>query len=180
MRPSVAADTDGDFVVAWKSYRYHDLGFFYWSVDGRRYDASGRALGADFAVAPNLDITNPPRVGADAGGDFIVVWGGYSSWSIYGQHYDASGNAVGSEFPVNGYTSPYPSAPAVGVGADGHFVVAWESYTIDPPDYSIQARRYTTQAPLVPSLSPPGVIGLAALLLGIAAAGLRSRLGLRG
>jgi hypothetical protein len=62
-------------------------------------------------------------------------------------------------------------------------VVVWGSYGSSGDDYgsnSIQGRRYTFRAPQIPSLSPPGVIGLALLLLGIAAAALRSRLGLRG
>ena len=44
----------------------------------------------------------------------------------------------------------------------------------------VQGQRYTVHTPpLVPSLTPPAVIGLTLLLFGIAAAGLRGRFGPR-
>jgi hypothetical protein len=134
--PSVAIDDDGGFVVVWQSEGSAgtDTGWGN-SVQGRRYDAGGNALGLQFQV--NTYTTNfqyYPDVAVDADGDFVVVWqsqgsaGGDIDSSVQGQRYDSSGNAVGSEFQVNTYTTDSQGQPTVGVDADGDFVVVWEGY----------------------------------------------------
>ena len=179
--PSVAADADGNFVVVWERYV---MGYpsSSWAIRGQRYDASGNLVGLEFRVAASrYTYLESPSVAADARGDFIVVWGGRErgggySW-ISGKHYYANGNPADG-FGVDTDWAGVSSA-AVATNADGDFVVVWQgvgSSGTDTDSGSIQGRRFIFRAPLVPSLGPPGVIGLAVLLLGIAAAGLRARL----
>jgi hypothetical protein len=187
--PSVSADSDGDFVVVWHSYGSAGSDTSDYSVQGQRYDASGNAVGSEFQVnSYTTDRQYGPSVAVDADGDFVVVWTSYGSagsdtsgYSVQGQRYDASGNPVGSEFQINTYTTNGQADPSAAVNADGDFVVAWVSYGSagSDPDWSVQGQRYTVQATKVPSLGPTGVIGLAVLLFGAAAAGLRARLGPR-
>jgi hypothetical protein len=166
--PAVVVNADGDFVAVWETPE----------IQGQRYDASGNAVGSEFQVTSPVEYFEDegPSVAADANGEFVVVWQSrwrfsYYNW-ISGKHYDSNGNLVAPGF-LPSPSSYYCFSPAVAASGNEDSVVVWEG-----PE--IQAHRFTFHAPLVPSLSPPGVIGLAALLLGIAAVGLRSRLGLRG
>jgi hypothetical protein len=123
------------------------------SIQGRRYDASGNALGSDFQVNTyTFDEQRLPSVAVDANGDFVVVWWSFGSagsdtslYSVQGQRYDASGTALGSEFQVNTYTTGFQLFPSVGVDADGDFVVVWHSEGSagsDTEPWSIQGQRY--------------------------------------
>jgi hypothetical protein len=150
--PSVAADADGDFVVAW-----HGLGSggdTSSSIQGQRYNSAGSAVGSQFQV--NTYTTNTqefPSVASDADGDFVVVWassgssgGDTSGGSIQGQRYNSAGSAVGSQFQINTYTTDLQEFGAVAADADGDFVVVWSSYGSsggDPAD-SIQGQRYNS------------------------------------
>jgi len=58
------------------------------------------------------------------------------------QRYNAAGVAQGSEFRVNSYTTNLQTSPAIGVDADGDFVITWQSYVQDGSDYGIYAQRY--------------------------------------
>ena len=70
--PSVAADADGDFVVAWQSYGQDGADY---GVFARRFSSAGAALASEFQV--NTYTTSHqrnPSVAADADGDFVVAW----------------------------------------------------------------------------------------------------------
>jgi hypothetical protein len=175
---SAAAEADGDFVVVWDSYEPGS--FRDWDVQGQRYDASGNTVGSEFQLVIDEEgsFQGGPSVAADPNGGFVVAWhlswrgGGYPQ--IMGEHYDANGNVVDS-FQVNTYESGFSGSPAVAVDGNGDFVVVWSSDASagDDPHWSVQGRRYSVPTLQVPSLRPPGVAGLALLLFGIAAAGLR-------
>ena len=70
--PSVAADADGDFVVAWHSAGQDGSGL---GVFAQRYSAAGAELGGEFRV--NTFTTgnqSSPAVAMDADGDFLISW----------------------------------------------------------------------------------------------------------
>jgi len=69
--PSVAADSSGNFVVAWVSPPDgSNFGIF-----GQRYAASGVPLGAEFRVNTyTTSYQSGPSVAADSSGNFVVVW----------------------------------------------------------------------------------------------------------
>ena len=185
--PSVAVDADGNFAVVWESDGSSGNDSSSNSIQGQRYDSSGNPVGSEFQVNTYTTQSQEyPSVSADAGGGFVVVWQSEGSsgsdtdqTSVQSQRYDASGNPVGSEFQANTHTTSDQLGASVAAGADGDFIAVWQSdgsSGSDNDSNSIQAQRYTVQAPQLPSLSPPGVIGLALLLFGIAAAALRGRL----
>ena len=77
--PAVAADADGDFVIAWSSAGQDgDEGGIY----ARRFDHLGQPRGNEFPVntttAGNQDY---PAVAMDAAGNFVVAWEVYSGGS---------------------------------------------------------------------------------------------------
>jgi hypothetical protein len=105
-RPTVAADTAGNFVVIWHSFFQDGSND---GVFGRRFDAAGAPRGGEFRV--NTYTTNRQygaSVASDPHGNFVVVWASYGQdgdrLGIYGQRYgglvpaalavDASGNGV--------------------------------------------------------------------------------------
>jgi len=188
--PSVAVNADGNFVVVWSSYGSAGSDTDGFSAQGQRYDAGGNAVGTQFQI--NTYTTSDQgaySVAFGASGDFVVLLGSdgstgtdHSNDSIQSRRYDASGNPLSSEFQVNTYTTGRQLRASVAADAAGDFEVVWQSAGSagsDTDGWSIQGQRYTVPAARVPSLRLPGVAGLAVLLLGIAAAGLRGRLGFR-
>ena len=102
-----------------------------------------------------------PSVGLNANGDFVVVWESdgstgtdSDSGSIQGQRYASDGSAVGAEFQINTYTTDLQDRPSVALGADGDFVVVWDSNGsagTDSSASSIQGQRYASDgSPLGP------------------------------
>jgi hypothetical protein len=73
-RPSVTADTAGNFVVAWQSYGQD--GGSSAGVFGQRYASSGAPHGSEFRVNTfTTSYQNRPAAGAsDSMGNFVVVW----------------------------------------------------------------------------------------------------------
>jgi hypothetical protein len=105
--PSIAALSDGRFVVAWVSEQQRVLetpgntaglsGTASVDVYARIFSASGAAVGSEFLVSPNSNISSTPHVAAGMGGSFMVVWsekdrmGGTNGWDILGRTYSAAG-----------------------------------------------------------------------------------------
>ena len=142
--PVIAGDASGNFVVAWTDL---DQDGDSYGVVGRRFDASGAALGPEFRV--NTYTTSAqalPSVAADASGRFVVTWlsvgqdGSY--WGIFAQRYDATGAELGEEFRVNTYTLGFQDTPAVASDPDGDFVVVWSGQLRDGSSYAVLGQRY--------------------------------------
>jgi hypothetical protein len=79
--PSVRADADGDFVVAWASSGSFgsDTGYGS-SIQARRYASDGASLGGEFQVNTYTTDYQTRPVAASAGdGDFVVAWQSYGS-----------------------------------------------------------------------------------------------------
>ena len=122
--PSVAVDTDGDFVVAWDNGSNN-------GIFAQRFDQAGAMQGTQFSVnSIAISLMNYPRVAMSSAGDlFFVVWNGFDGGStgVKGQRFDSSGGKLGLEFLVNTYSTGSQSQGAVGMAGDGTFVVAWKS-----------------------------------------------------
>jgi hypothetical protein len=105
-----------------------------YGVFGRRFDASGGAIGGEFQVnVATTDQQQWPAVAASAAG-FLVTWGSFgqdgSSYGIFGRRFGSSGAPIGGEVLVNTRTINSQSRPRVAkVGS--RFVVTWESYAQD-------------------------------------------------
>jgi len=157
--PAVAVDADGDFVVVWVSFVSYSVE---WDIRGQRYGSNGLPAGGEFQVNTySTEYQFNPAVAMDADGDFVVVWQSRGSfydddwgYSIQGQRFDSDGNPAGNQFQVNSYTSGDQEHPAVGMSADGDFVVVWDSDRsggTDSADLSIQGRIFSSAgAPITP------------------------------
>ncbi|MBD2520023.1 putative Ig domain-containing protein [Nostoc sp. FACHB-973] len=144
--PTVAMDTDGDFVISWTSYGQDGSGY---GIYAQRYNSAGVAVGGEFKVntyTNNFQVN--PTVAMDADGDFVISWQSYgqdgSGYGIYAQRYNSAGVAVGGEFKVNTYTNSAQSKSTVAMDADGDFVISWQSIGQDGYGYGINAQRYNS------------------------------------
>ncbi|WP_175516956.1 cadherin repeat domain-containing protein [Planctomicrobium piriforme] len=147
--PSIAMDSDGDFVVAWEDGSFSGNG-----QDGsgrgvyaQRFDSSGAAQGGEFRV--NSYTTSDqtfPAVGMDSAGNFIVSWGSSgqdgSSGGVYAQRYDSAGLKVGVEFRVNAFTTGTQGASSVAMNGSGDFVISWVSADQDGDNFGIYAQVF--------------------------------------
>lgn len=129
--PSVSSDAAGNFVVAWQSY---DQDGDREGIFGRRFDATGSALGGEFQVNTTTTFIQwYPVVAGDPSGNFIVVWhdafgGACDDSCTMARRYDTAGMPQGGEFEVSDVGSrPFgdEAFPDIDVNASGDFVVAW-------------------------------------------------------
>ena len=140
--PAVAADGQGNFLVAWSSSAYFHIGRN--GIYARRYDAAGTALGDEFTVDTR---GRRPAIAASADGRFVVAW---ETGYVRARWWDSTASTLGPMFAVNTYTTGPERSPSVGVAGNGDFVVAWHAYGnsstgLPPPDGSeagVFARRF--------------------------------------
>jgi hypothetical protein len=121
--PAVAADADGNFVIAWMDNRVHS-----WDIYCQRFDASGRALGSNEPVNDdgNYDADQrSPAMAMNSRGDYVIAWMSFQGWDfgVRYQVFDSDGHRVGK------IRAPYRAIggdrPAVAMDESGRFVIAW-------------------------------------------------------
>ncbi len=146
LAPSVAMDSNGDFVVTWSS---KDQDGDNWGVYAKRFNANGVVQSGEFRV--NTSTTKEQTassVAMDADGNFVVTWSSKDqdgdNWGIYGKQYNADGLVQGGEFRVNTFTSKEQEFSSVAMDADGNFVVTWSSRDQDGDNWGVYAQRYDT------------------------------------
>ena len=148
--PGAVAASGAGFVVVWGSYEQDGSGY---GIFGRRYDAAGVPLGAEFQV--NVHTTGDqtrPVVALDAGGGFVVAWSyllDFLERDVIGRRYDAGGGPLGGEFVVNTYTTGLQSEAAIGMDAGGNFAVVWVAETSAEDNTGIRGQRYDANGMLV-------------------------------
>ena len=132
---SIATLSNGGFVVTWQSYGqvYRDM----YGVYAQRYDANGKASGAELEIARSATSNTKmqPSTAALSDGGFVVTWAYTHNSSIAAQRYDANGNAIGAKLQVN--TNNYSSTSTTAL-SDGGFVVTWNTND----QWDIYAQRY--------------------------------------
>ena len=146
---SVAALSDGSFVVTWSSSGQDGEGTDgdAYSVFGQRYAADGTALGGEFQVntwTPGQQYHS--SLTALKNGGFVVTWTSYNQEGddagIYGQRYAADGSKQGVEFRVNTTTSNDQLYASVAALAGGGFVVTWSSDQQDGSGFGIYGQHF--------------------------------------
>ena len=146
--PSVGVDADGGFLVTWHGIR--DSGGD--TVWARRFESDGSAIGGDFEVAlPGMtSYAAQSAVSVEPDGGFVVAWADYSMFTpadgiIKGRRYDSTGTPDADPFDISPVTTAIKARPAIARGADGGFLVTWQSSQDETGDdsdsTSIQARQ---------------------------------------
>ncbi len=134
----VAADADGNFVVAWSDLQSGGEASF--ETRARRFNSSGVPQGGDIVVNTyTTGFQASSAVAMSSTGSFVVVWASGpdsgpvgqdgSGFGVFGQRFDAAGAPQGGEFQVNQYTTGRQDRPHVAMDASGGFLVVWKSET---------------------------------------------------
>ena len=140
--PQVAADADGDFVVAWTGYAGQDGSEH--GVFAQRFNATGSPQGGEFQV--NVYTTGTqigPSVGMDAAGNFVVSWSGPREgfpFSVHMRRFDAAGVPLSGDVRASDYVQHSGSIIAMQPGGD--FVLAWNSNLQDGSALGVYGRRF--------------------------------------
>ncbi len=158
--PSIAALTNGGFVVTWHSTGQDGSGE---GIYGRQYSVTA-VPGKEFQV--NTCIAGDQWSSSVAGlieGSFIVTWGSDGNcnegegWDIYGRQYNAAG-VPETEFQINKrYTANDQWFPLVSSFSNGGFVVIWISNNEGESTYNIDGYFYdalSATATVTPSVLP--------------------------
>ena len=103
-------------------------------------------LGPEFRVnTTTFQAQGAPAAAADADGDFVLVWDGYTpdtnSIDVFAQRYSAAGAPLGGEFRINTTLPDHQGGVAVASDADGDFVVTWGAS--DGIDIGVYGRRFS-------------------------------------
>lgn len=142
--PSIAGDGTGGFVVVWESYRPAETAG---RIFGRRFDATGAPLGAQFPISSvTTDVESHPDVARDPDGGFVVVWGSalrdsYNA-AIFARRFGADGTPSGADFQVDGPESTLIIEPELATDGEGSFLVVWESVEQDGSGGGIFGRGF--------------------------------------
>lgn len=148
-RPALAMDPLGGFVMV----REVQDDFFPTTgvgINVERYSASALYETGTRASTTVPNSQESAQVAMAPDGRFVVVWNSNQQdgdgGGIYGQRFAATGTtAVGGEFRINATVAGSQTDPAVGMTADGSFVVAWSSTS----GASLQAQRFAADGTLL-------------------------------
>jgi hypothetical protein len=162
--PSVAAASDGSFMVAWGARNFIDRNNS-WDIYARSFSGAG-AGGSIVTVNTTLyGDQYAPRINS-IGMDYLVVWTSPgqdgSREGMYGQFVHAGGALAGGEFRVNTTTIGQQMQPALASDGVSQFLAVWTSspgYTGIPYDFNLFAQRYinVNMASNLPPLGAPFV-----------------------
>jgi len=141
--PTVSANPEGGFVVAWHGPGPNGLDVF-----ARLFDTNGEPLAEEFRVnATTAGTQRYPRVAMLGNGSFVVVWQnempGVNAYNRAGafQVFDAQGLCIGQETQFSeSLDCRHPDVAANGMGG---FVIVWMQ---DKGGNSIQTRLYDNDA----------------------------------
>lgn len=121
---SVAVDATGRFVVVWTDADGQ-------GVFGQRFDASGAATGARMRIDAGVTRASDVDVAMNAAGRFVVAWtdasGGSSAREVGARAFGPDGSPAIGVLDVGSLIAGDPRNPAVAIGDDGRFAVAFES-----------------------------------------------------
>jgi hypothetical protein len=151
--PVVAADADGDFVIAWESF--NQIVSSGYDVFAKRFNSGGAVLATEFKVNTyTVNSQAVPAVAADADGDFVIAWHSLhqddGDMGIFARRFNSSGVGQATEFMVNTYTVNYQRKPNIAADDGGDFVVTWENRFRDGSYEGTFARRVTASGAFGP------------------------------
>jgi hypothetical protein len=155
--PSVAAGSDGGFMVTWgeKDLVYQTNS---WDVLARPFSSTGSGGTTRRVNTFTFGDQYAPKVAA-AGTDFLVVWTSLgqdgSQEGVYGQFLRGDGSALGGEMLVNTAVINAQIHPCVASDGAGRFLAAWSSYIGGPNSFDLFAQRYAKSAPPLAPMSAP-------------------------
>jgi hypothetical protein len=143
LRPSIAMNGAGNFVVAWT-----DQSSGAGKIEAQRFDASGSPQGAELLVGTlGSNQEDAARASLDSSGNFIVTWqenfGATSGWDIYARRFSAAGTALDANpVLVNTTTTQAQQLPSLAELPGGEYLIAWQSQNQDGNNWGVFAQAF--------------------------------------
>ena len=128
----IGKDGDGNFLILWSAGT---------TVFGRRYSSDTTPIDGllRMTAGANYDAATGGK------GNFVLVWEapdpGSQGTNVFARRFKSTGAPLGPQVRVNLHSKGSQNAPQVGIGADGGFVVVWQSLPDATPS-GILARRF--------------------------------------
>ncbi len=147
-QPSVAALSNGQFVVAWRDQSAAAPDTSGKAVRARRFFHPGAPAAAEFVVnTTKAQNQEQPSVGRILNNGFVVAWADdrgagadKSGYAVRGQRFTNAGARLHGEFQLNQFAAGDQDHPAIAPIANGGFAGVWKS---GPTTGTIRGRAYT-------------------------------------
>jgi hypothetical protein len=143
--PQIAANQKGDTVVVWQGFgREDNFGIYAKLLD---QNGSTRAPGGVFSINQlTTGVQAEPALAIAQDSSFVVAWQSEAidgnGMGISARRFDRNGRPMGQEFQVNLETQGDQLMPAVAMGEQGNFVIAWKSQLTRNSTPAVFARYY--------------------------------------
>jgi hypothetical protein len=144
LRPAIAMNQSGDFVIAWQDDgNENDI----YQIKARGFTATGSQRFAQRTINTQSEGQQlRPAVGMDANGGFIVAWEDDANenevFQIKARGFNSAGSPQLSEFTVNTRAAGQQRRPSIAVDDGGQIVVAWQDDANENGEYQIKARGF--------------------------------------
>jgi hypothetical protein len=130
----IAKDDSGNFLIVWGTGPI---------VSGQRYQADTTPIGGVLRLQAGGDYD----MAMGGQGNFVLVWeapgtGAQDGTNVFARRFKSNGAPLGPQLRVNVRRQGSQELPQVGIGADGGFIVVWESFAPDRSFSNIFDRRY--------------------------------------
>ncbi len=150
--PAVTADSNGNFVFVWESYKT-PLGLD--GIFARRIAPNGTPINPIVAISNAEDQAGlDPVVAALPNAGFVVAWIQRDPQSTFGDQvlaraFDANNQPLGSEIVISDAPEVEIESLAIASDSSGRFVATWAARDGNSDEQTVQARRYdSNQQPL--------------------------------
>jgi hypothetical protein len=151
--PSVAAASDGGFMVAWSEKDGLNQANS-WDVFARPFSGTGAGGTTRRVNTFTFGDQYAPKITA-TGTDYLMVWTSLgqdgSQEGVYGQFLHGDGSLWGTELQVNTTVINGQIHPCVASDGGARFLAVWSSYVGGRNSFDLYAQRY---APYMPPLQP--------------------------
>ena len=146
LRPTVATDGQGSYLVAWQSY-LNDV--WHARIHGQIVGAAGNLLGKPVVISTGANGTAEvaPTAVAAPGNTFVLVWMEFDTWFPNGMvsvQVDNTGAPLGSEVWVNSQQINSQLRTALATNGAGHFLAPYEGF-MNASQVGIRARFFDAQ-----------------------------------
>jgi hypothetical protein len=155
--PTVAAGSDGGFMVAWDE---RDLIVLTnsWDIFARPFSSAGAGGTTRRINTFAFGDQYVPKITA-TGTDYFVVWTSLgqdgSLEGVFGQFLHGDGTPWGDEVQVNTTVINAQIHPCVASDGAGRFLAAWSSYVGGANSFDLYAQRYAKYMPPLPAMNAP-------------------------
>jgi hypothetical protein len=157
--PSVAAASDGSYMVAWGAHDMTPGSTNGWDIYARSFTNS--TGGAVARVNSHLyGDQYAPRI-SSIGTDYMIVWTSLgqdgSREGVFGQYVHEDGSLTGGEFGVNSTTLGQQMQQAVASDGAQQFLVVWTGFSASSYNFDLFAQRYINVSAVLQPMAAPFV-----------------------